>query len=185
MLKKQGELSHDNIKSLVYEFAVKVKRFKKVKASFEESKESFEGLLGKFLEAEGSDAFRFEYPETELGDGVAVTVSRQQRVSIVFDADKVDAIAKRKIAGHGHLIVVDKTYEVSDIGGLVAYLKGIGADPAIVKSFLNVRKSVRQEGLDQAESLGVITREDLKGCYTVNKSKPFFKLKFDKLQGEG
>lgn len=186
MEKKTLEVPGD-IKTLVLEFANKAKRFKKTKEFFDESKEYFEQVVGEYFDENhiDDDGLRIDYPSDELGPGSSITVKRIQKKTVLFDPDKVEEVIKRKVAGDGYILVVEKQYKISDIGGLVAYMRSLGADPSIFKTFISVDKSVKQEGLDQMEQLGIITHNDLKGCYTVKKAKPYFQLKFDKLPEEG
>lgn len=175
--------SPEDVKSLVLEFGNKVKRFKKTKEYFEESKEYFEEVMNEYFEKNsiGSEGLRIEYPSDQLGFGGAVTVKRSQRTTVIFDPDKVEKVIRRKVADE-QIVVVEKQYKINDIGGLVAYLRSIGADPAIFKSFISVDKTVKQDALEQLEKLGKISADDLKGCYETKLSKPFYQIKFESMQ---
>jgi len=66
--------------------------------------------------------------------------------------------------------------------GLITYLKECGIDPKVFKSFISVRKTVDTKELDRLEELGMITAEQIKGCYTVKNQNPYFTVNIGKGQ---
>ena len=73
--------------------------------------------------------------------------------------------------------VIDKSYTITDINRLIIYLKSCGVDPKVFKSFINVTKTVDEKKLDKLAELGVIRKEQLEGCYTLKRKKPYFTVK--------
>ena len=57
---------------------------------------------------------------------------------------------------------------------MIAYLKECNVDPKIFKSFLIVSKTVDTKELDRLDELGKISTEQVKGCYTIKRQKPYF-----------
>ena len=52
--------------------------------------------------------------------------------------------------------VIDKTYVVSDMGGLIEYLKTCGVKPKEFKKFIEVQEVVNETKLDNAYQTGEI-----------------------------
>ena len=73
--------------------------------------------------------------------------------------------------------VIDKSYTITDINRLIIYLKSCGVDPKVFKSFINVTKTVDEKKLDKLADLGLIRKEQLEGCYTLKRKKPYFTVK--------
>lgn len=73
--------------------------------------------------------------------------------------------------------VIDKSYTITDINRLIVYLKSCGVDPKVFKSFINVTKTVDEKKLDKLADLGLISKEQLEGCYTLKRQKPYFTVK--------
>ena len=99
---------------------------------------------------------------------------------MVFNADKLEKVLGKKISDN----VIIKKYEIVDMFGLIAYLKECNVDPKIFKSFLSVTKSVDVKELERLDELGKISIEQLNGCYTVNKQKPYFTVGLKRWHGE-
>ena len=97
-------------------------------------------------------------------------VNRIQKSSVEFDPDKLAKALGKQLAKQ----VIIKKYEITDMDALIAYLKECDVDPKIFKSFLNVSQSVDIQELDRLEEIGKITAEQVKGCYTVKRQKPYF-----------
>ena len=69
--------------------------------------------------------------------------------------------------------------------GLITYLQECGVDPKIFKSFISVEESVDVKELERLEELGKISKEQLKGCYSVKCQKPYYQVrKGRKVDGE-
>lgn len=47
----------------------------------------------------------------------------------------------------------------------------------VFKSFINVTKKVDEKKLDKLADLGLISQEQLEGCYTLKRQKPYFTFK--------
>lgn len=72
--------------------------------------------------------------------------------------------------------VLDKTYTVNDMSGLIEYLKTCNVDPKRFKSFIDVSESINQDKLNWLYDTGHIKSKDLKDCYTVENGTSYIKL---------
>jgi hypothetical protein len=109
--------------------------------------------------------------DVNLGD-LNVNVKRIQKTSVIFDGLKLHKRLPKKLSD----IVVRKRRIISDYPGLVKYLKSIGADPKIFKSFIETEYSVDNSSINQLSELGEISMDDLSGCYELKRQKPFYKV---------
>ncbi len=159
----------------------KNKRLKEVQGKYLELKEELTREIKNFFFVNGIEgAVGFTANSGSSIGRVPLVVRKIQRVDVVFDPDKLEKAIGKDIAKG----VISKQYEVSDIQGLLDYVRDLGADPKKIKGFLNVHKTVDNKKLDDVEKLGLITRKQLNGCYTVNKKEPYFTIKEGKA-GDG
>ena len=145
--------------------------FQETKDEFEKLKTSFEGDMEEFFKATPDEKTR-KFSYDEFDEGFSLSVTRAQRVDVSFDADKLE-----KALGKQAKSVVLKRYEVTDMSGLISYLKECGVDPKIFKSFIEVSKTVDTKMLDNLEERGKISKSQIEGCYSVKVGKPYFIVK--------
>lgn len=164
---KQNEF----IKSLT-KYITAAEKFKAEKESFEAEKSLFETSADEFFNSFGKDSI--EVPVVNaLSPGIAYLVTRVQRTSITWDIKMLKEKLGRKLSKE----VLTKRYEIIDFEGLVEYLKECNVDPNRFKSYLNVDESVNVRKLDELESLGKISKDQIEGCYLVDCSKPFYQVR--------
>lgn len=150
-----------------------VRDFAEAQQEFDAAKKKFDGIKGEFYDRY-EKAYNSEgLSQTESYDNGHYVVTRVQKVSISFDVPKLEKLLTKDQA----LQVIDKTYTVADITGLIKYMKSLGADPMVFKSFLSVSKAVNEKALDQLEAIGELDGKSLENCYTVTKKAPYFRLR--------
>lgn len=165
---RKAKLSSIECRQLVHKFFEKQSRFKQIRSQFNELKAQFNSDMEDYFECERiNKSLTFSYDNLVDGD---LTVSRIQKSSIEFDPDKLEKALGKQLAKQ----TIIKKYEITDIEALIAYLKECNVDPKIFKSFLTVSKSVDTNELDRLEEIGKITTEQVKGCYTIKRQKPYF-----------
>ena len=106
-------------------------------------------------------------------------VSLIKRLYITYDADLIEALLK-KIDNEADLAdgrisegIVTRTIVIDDIAGLIEYLKSLGVDPKIFKSFISVNKKVNNSKVKELFDQNVIKTKELKKCIvksTISKS---------------
>lgn len=175
----RSKLSKSECIKSVRKFFEKQARFKKIQAEFNEMKAQFYSDMESYFEAEQIEgATTFESDEFADGD---LQVTRTQKSSVEFNADKLEKALGKKLAKS----VVLKQYQIIDMDGLIAYLKECNVDPSIFKSFLSVTKTVDTKELDRLEELGKVTLEQVKGCYSVKRQSPYFTVTVKRGQDDG
>lgn len=117
--------------------------------------------------------------EIELDDGLAyysnhiklrVTKVRTKKVQWLLDK------LKKKLDKDVYKSVVNKTYIVNDMQGLVKYLKTCGVNPKKFKKFIDVSEELNTVELDRLYDIGEIKKEQVAGCYDVTFGEPYIKL---------
>lgn len=107
---------------------------------------------------------------------VTVTVTKVRRKKITWNIEEL----KKKLSKEKFAIVVNKEYTVIDMPGLVKYLKQCGVDPKKFKKFINVSETLDETKLDTMYETGKLKQEEIKGCYTVGISEPYFRITEEK-----
>lgn len=151
----------------VAKFVEASEKFKEAEKAFDSEKSKFYGICDDVF-AEGETVKRVE----SLDGGFSI--NRIQRVSISFDPDKLEKRVGKKVAEK----CIRKSYVMNEAGAkkLFEYLKGLGADPSFVRSCLFVEKHVDEKQLEKLEEVGIVSIEELAGCYTTNKGAPYYKV---------
>lgn len=117
--------------------------------------------------------------EIELDEGVGyytnhmklnVTRIRTKRVTWLLDK------LKQKLGKDTYKDVVDKTYTINDIQGLIKYLKSCGVDPRKFKKFIDVNETLNETKLNTYYETGALKKSDIEGCYDVKVGEPYIRL---------
>ena len=121
-----------------------------------------------------TDSFNVTLDETQMyySNHKHLKVQKIRKRKIVWFLDKL----KQNLTKEQQKEVIDKTYVVSDMGGLIEYLKTCGVKPKEFKKFIEVQEVVNETKLDNAYQTGVIKKKQLKSCYDVELGKPYIKL---------
>lgn len=117
--------------------------------------------------------------EIELDEGaeyytnhVKLNVTRIRTKKITWLLDKL----KQKLGKDVYSEVVDKTYTVNDMQGLIKYLKRCGVDPKKFKKFIDVKEELDETKLNTYYETGALKKSDIEGCYTVKMGEPYIRI---------
>ena len=136
------------------------------KKNLEKSKKAFEKEAKKFFE----DNAGVISVESDESISRKIKINKCQRKKIVFDISKLSKKLPKKMVKQ----IAKTTVEVEDYLGLSNYLKNVGADPEIVKSFLRVSKVVDEKQIEQLSNLGKLSSQDIDGCYSIVLGNPYY-----------
>lgn len=165
---KTNRITTAECRESVRKFFEKQTRLKQIQSQFGDLKAQFNSDMEDYFKSEGigkSITFSYDgFNESEL------VVNRIQKVSVEFNPNKLEKALGKELSKS----VIVKQYEITNIDGLIAYLKECNVDPKKFKSFLSVTKSVDTNALDILEEKGEITTEQVKDCYTVKHHSPYF-----------
>lgn len=117
--------------------------------------------------------------EIELDEGagyytnhVKLNVTRVRTKKVTWLLDKL----KQKVGKDIYSDVVNKTYTVNDMQGLIRYLKTCGVDPKKFKRFIDVTEELDETKLDTYYETGALKTKDIEGCYTVKMGEPYIRI---------
>lgn len=117
--------------------------------------------------------------EIELDEGVGyytnhmkLNVTRIRTKKVTWLLDKL----KQRLGKDIYKDVVDKTYTVNDMYGLIKYLKKCGVDPRKFKKFIDVDETLNETKLNTYYETGALKKSDIEGCYDVNVGEPYIRL---------
>lgn len=114
----------------------------------------------------------YSFNEEKLDDSCTYDIKVISPLSVTFDADKIESKVDSELCKQFIL----KQYEITDMAGLISYLKSCGVDPKKFKKFIDVKKKVDTKKLDNLTKIGEIDEDDLKGCYSVKEGKSYLKV---------
>lgn len=99
-------------------------------------------------------------------------VTRVRRKKVMWKLEEM----KKKLPKEKYKAIVTKTYTVTDMEGLIKYLKQCGVDPKKFKKFISVEQAVNEKSLDMLYETGILREKELSGCYDVQMSDPYIKI---------
>lgn len=99
-------------------------------------------------------------------------VTRVRNKKVIWNIKKL----KQKLGKTIYNKIVDKTYTVNDMAGLIEYLKSCGVDPKKFKKFIDVKEEVDEKKLNAYFDRGEIKNSVISGCYEVRMSEPYIRL---------
>lgn len=180
MARRKSKLNSDECKQSIINFFQKKKRFEQIQTRFSEIKTDFYNDMEDYFKYNNIDG-KLTINCDEFDSAESFVVTRIQSSKVEFNPDKLEKALGKELSCD----VIQKHYEIVDMTGLVSYLQGYGINPKVFKSFISIRKSVNTKELDRLESLGKITAEQIKGCYTVKSQNPYFTVNIGKGKDNG
>lgn len=168
--KKKPNYTKEQFIPFVKEFYNEQKEFKEKQERFNTIKQLFYNDAEELFNYEGISKLVIDNDDLE---GNELVVNKVQKTSVIFDIDALENNLSKEMCKD----VFDKSYTINDINRLIVYLKSCGVDPKVFKSFINVTKKVDEKKLDKLADLGLINKEQLEGCYTLKRQKPYFTVK--------
>ena len=175
---QDGELSVEEVVSSFYELQQQKKLDDK---AFNDEKQEFTKRMDEAFSSKklsGSSSFTvvvgYDDENGTRATGGEYKVTKVSRRKVVFNAKKL----KNKIGKEKFNKVSETQWNCFDIGGLARYVKSLGGEFDVFKSFFNVTQVVDDKAIDKLSETGEITAEDIEGCYSVNESKPWYKVSF-------
>ncbi len=178
MARRKSKLNSEECKQAILTFFQKQKKYKQIQTKFGEIKANFYDDMEDYFRCNNINGkLTIDYDEYN-GDCKTFSITRIQSSKVEFNADKLEKVLGKELSQN----VIQKHYEINDMTGLVTYLKECGISPKVFKSFISVRKTVNTKELDRLEELGMITAEQIKGCYTVKSQNPYFTVNIGKGQ---
>lgn len=169
--------SLEESRNYVIAYAKQLLKFKNAESVMNDMKADFNASMNALFEQQEKkknlkgNSVSFE---TDGFGEVSQTVTATQitNTSIVWNIPILKRVLGKKLAKQ----CVSKKYEIVNFPGMVEYLKSLGAKPDEFSKFLNVVESINEKQLDKLSDLGVIALDDMRECYTVKKSTPYFKI---------
>lgn len=178
MARRKSKLNSEECEQAIITFFQKQKKYKQIQTKFGEIKADFYDSMEDYFKCNSVDSKLVIDCNGYAEQGGKFTVTRIQSSKVEFNPDKLEKVLGKELSCD----VIQKHYEITDMIGLITYLKECGISPKVFKSFISVRKSVNIKELDRLEELGMITSEQIKGCYTVKSQNPYFTVNFEKGQ---
>lgn len=166
------------IKEAAWELFELNKKFKNIQEQYEAKKEKLTLEINNFMFINNVDAFSFL--SDKFSKAIKFEVKKIKQRKIKFNIEAIEKKLDKELVSE----LIDKTYTINDMEGLIKYLKECGVNPKKFKSFISVDKKVNQKRLEQLGELGDININDLKGCYTVVENKGYIKITEKEMEEE-
>ena len=117
--------------------------------------------------------------EITLDEGISfytnptkVIVTRIRTKKVFWFVEKL----KEKLDKKTYNEIVDKTYTINDMEGLIKYLKSCGVDAKKFKKFIEVNEEVDETKLNNLYDRGEIKKKQIEDCYEVKLGEPYIRI---------
>ena len=117
--------------------------------------------------------------EITLDEGISfytnptkVIVTRIRTKKVFWLVEKL----KEKLDKKTYNKIVDKTYTINDMEGLIKYLKSCGVDAKKFKKFIEVNEEVDGTELNNLYDRGEIKKKQIEDCYEVKFGEPYIRI---------
>jgi hypothetical protein len=172
-LQKTMLLIKDSVRKL-YDAQQEKKQFDKY---YEEVRKKEQLAISNFMFTslpKGQNSFEIKLDEGAgyYTNHVKLNVTRVRTKKVTWLLDKL----KQKVGKDIYSEVVNKTYTVNDMQGLIRYLKTCGVDPKKFKRFIDVTEELDETKLDTYYETGALKTKDIEGCYTVKMGEPHIRI---------
>lgn len=172
-LQKTMLLIKDSVRKL-YDAQQEKKQFDKY---YEEVRKKEQLAISNFMFTslpKGQNSFEIELDEGAgyYTNHVKLNVTRVRTKKVTWLLDKL----KQKVGKDIYSEVVNKTYTVNDMQGLIRYLKTCGVDPKKFKRFIDVTEELDETKLDTYYETGALKTKDIEGCYTVKMGETYIRI---------
>ena len=165
---KKSDVNSKKLVKEAEELYTLTQKFEHIKKRFEEKKKILTTSIKNYMYANGDvNVLSFL-----TSDEKRMEVKKISQKRIIWNPDKMEERMDKELFNE----VVEKTYTITDMEGLIHYLKSCGVNPKKFKSFISVEKKVKTDIIKQMDELGEITMEDVKGCYEVRESESYLKF---------
>lgn len=158
----------NQLEQYIYDLNTENKKQKEAENKYKNVKADLERKIKNLLDKKKTNTYSFA--NGDENKYYRATVVQQKK--IIFNPDVVEQIVDKKIFNQ----VCNKKYEITDYDGLAKYIKGLGGNPAIFKSFISCEKTIDNKKINQLSELGELSVDDLEGSYTVKPSAMWIKI---------
>lgn len=159
------------VAKLLQELYSAKEKFDAANAEYKGAKEQLSPTILRYMQTTENKAVR---TNSSGGDGFIRAVSCQN-TKVIYSVERMEQKLDNGILND----ILDKTITISDWDKFAKVLRNYGVPLVDVRSLLEVDKQVNERRLEQAIDLGVVTWEDLTGCYKIqNTSDPYLRLTF-------
>ena len=117
--------------------------------------------------------------EITLDEGISfytnptkVIVTRIRTKKVFWLVEKL----KEKLDKKTYNEIIDKTYTINDMEGLIKYLKSCGVDAKKFKKFIEVNEEVDETKLNNLYDRGEIKKKQIEDCYEVKLGEPYIRI---------
>lgn len=178
----QNKQENEEVKRQTIELFELEAKYKAIKKQYEDKKSKLTTAIRNFMYCNKgtNDEIQFLAQSGDIfsKDNRMLRVRRIVPKVITWDADKLE----QKLDEELLLQIVHKRYTITDMTGLIAYLRSCGVSAKKFKSFIEVEKIVDAKAIEQLDAVGDLSLEDIKGCFTVHEKSSY--LRIDTLEDE-
>lgn len=178
-----NEQKNEEVKRQTIELFELEAKFKAIREQYESRKKKLSTAIKNFMYCNTGTNEEIQFfaqsGETFSKDNKMLRVRKITPTTIVWDVEKLEKRLEPETSSQ----IIQKQYVITDMTGLVKYLRSCGVSAKKFKSFIEVEKKVDAKMIEQLDAVGDLSYEDIKGCYSVQEKSSY--LRIDTLEDEG
>lgn len=101
--------------------------------------------------------------DDKIANGTSIVVTKTEAAHIAYFMD----VLKANLPKDTYDEIINKSYSINDIQGMISLVRKAGVDPVEFKKFIVTDTSINKERIKQLYDLGDITKDHLKNAYTA------------------
>ena len=168
----QNKQYNEEIKDCIVELFEAKEKFKNTESEHKKRVEKLTVAIKNFMFVNGVDCVTFKaFSGMFSKEPKSLKCKMITPVSVEFMPEELEKKLGKEVKEF-----VNKEVVIDNWNEFMEYMKELGANPKKVKRLISVRKTVNKKALENAEKLGKISVEDLKGCYKTTKGSSYLKI---------
>lgn len=172
-VKLSNKQYNEEVKAQIVELFEAKEDFKGIESEHKKKVEKLTVAIKNFMFVHGINHVTFKAFSGRYARGPkSLECKMVTPVSVEFIPEELEKRLGKEVATE----FIDKEVVIENWNEFMEYMKDLGANPKKVKSFISVRKTVNKKALENAEKLGKVSVESLKGCYKTTKKSSYLKI---------
>ncbi len=169
----QNKQYNEEVKGQIVELFEAKEKFKCTESEYKKRVEKLTVAIKNFMFTHGINHVTFKaFSGRYSKEPKSLECKMVTPVSVEFIPEELEKRLGKEAAEE----FVDKEVVIENWNEFMEYMKELGANPKKIKKLISVRKTVNKKALENAEKLGKISVEDLKGCYKTTKKSSYLKI---------
>lgn len=169
----QNKQYNEEVKGYIVELFEAKERFKNTELEHKKRVEKLTVAIKNFMFTHGVNHVVFKaFSGRYSKEPKSLECKMITPVSVEFIPEQLE----KKLGKEAAKEFIEKEVVIENWDEFMEYMKELGANSKQIKKLISVRKTINKKALENAEKLGKVSVESLKGCYKTTKKSSYLKI---------